>query len=464
MKIFSTLLLSFCLLFSSTVTPAFASTTDITGVATSIYQLYLENDASGKLSLASDVSGYKIGDAEEFIYEALEIAINLLPFSLNAEIDFSHEEPATFEVKFQGRNLQDHNREAISKINSLVAEAQKLSSAIDRVKFINDYLVDNCSYCLQAINEPDRYENAFTIYGCLIEGSAVCEGYANTIMLFCEKLNIPCIKVTGTANGSSHVWNSVYLNDRWWMLDTTFNDPLGSQEYNDRFEYFLLDIDTFNEKKTHTYDSHQFELSKKIITGRTEGQYEAVPFYYYNLLNATADDKLPSFSTIISEVEKESFSSLTTEEKAQWLHEQNLFFGDENGFRLTDPLNRVEMGIMMMRLNKGQATVKNNAEYFREQCPFLDVPDWAQAAFGYLYSQKLIAGQSANSLGTGQVCLQDYAVILLRVLDIEHTYENAVIVAAQHGILTSSQIDGKTPATRGDIVDMTYAAVQLLNN
>ena len=54
--------------------------------------------------------------------------------------------------------------------------------------------------------------------------------------------------------------------------------------------------------------------------------------------------------------------------------------------------------------------------------------------------------------------------ILLRVLDIEHTYENAVIVAAQHGILTSSQIDGKTPATRGDIVDMTYAAVQLLNN
>ena len=155
---------------------------------------------------------------------------------------------------------------------------------------------------------------------------------------------------------------------------------------------------------------------------------------------------------------------LTTEEKAQWLHEQNLFFGDENGFRLTDPLNRVEMGIMMMRLNKGQATVKNNAEYFRKQCPFLDVPDWAQAAFGYLYSQKLIAGQSANSLGAGQVCLQDYAVILLRVLDIEHTYENAVIVAAQHGILTSSQIDGKTPATRGDIVDMTYAAVQLLNN
>ena len=451
MKKISALLISLALLVG-TPTPALASTTDVTGVATSIYQLYLENDVSGELLLASDVSGAKIGDAEEFIHEALSLSNRLLPWTLNATIDFEKDaDPTTFTVKFKGRNMQDHNQEVVRKIGALVNEAGKFTTNAERVKFINDYLADNCKYAIAAVNNPDKYENAFTVYGCLVEGSAVCEGYANTVMLFCEKFNIPCVKVFGTVDGIKHAWNSVYLDDRWWMLDATFN--------------IFSDIETFDEKKTHTYDTHLFELSKKIITGRTEGQYEPVPFYYHNLLNSDKDDKLSVY--IASKVEEptteveQTKDALTTEEKAQWLNEQNLFFGDENGFRLADPISRVEMGVMLMRLNHGQTTVENNTEYYIKQCPFLDVPAWAQATFGYLATQKLIAGQSANYLGTGQVTLQDYAVILLRVLKIEHTYENAVIIAAQHGILPPSQIDGKSPATRGDIVDMTYAAMQL---
>ena len=294
MKKIGGIFLSIFLLCGALIAYPFQSATDATGVATSIYQLYLENGASGELTLASNVSGYERKEADKFIYDALVLSSRLLPWALDANVDYPHDvDPTHFKVEFKGRELQDQNQEVIAKIDDLANEASKLPTDVDRIKFINDYIVDNCEYSNAAVNKPSKYENAFTTYGCLIEGSAVCEGYANAVMLFCEALKIPCVKVLGTANGSNHVWNSVYLNNRWWMLDTTFNDPNNKKEDSDRYKYFLLDIDTFSEKKSHTYDTEQFELSKKIFTGRTKGQYEHGVFYdNCELSNAKKGDTL----------------------------------------------------------------------------------------------------------------------------------------------------------------------------
>jgi len=293
MKKIGAIILSIFLLFSAIVIFPFQSATDITGVATSVYQLYLKNGAPGELALDSNVSGYESEKADKFIYDALVLSSRLLPWALDANVDYQHDvDPTIFTIKFNGRNMQDQNQEVKNKIDDLVAEASKLTTDVDRLKFLNNYIVDNCEYSNAATKNPSKYANAFTTYGCLIEGSAVCEGYANAVMLFCEKLNIPCVKVLGTANGSNHVWNSVYINDRWWMLDITFNDPNNKKDESDRYKYFLLDVDAFNEKKSHTYDIGQFELSKKILTGRTKGQYETTTLYSCGLENARKGDSL----------------------------------------------------------------------------------------------------------------------------------------------------------------------------
>ncbi len=56
------------------------------------------------------------------------------------------------------------------------------------------------------------------------------------------------------------------------MLDVTFNDPIGKQDNSDRWSYFLLDIDTFQQKGTHTLTEQPMKPAKEIYTGRTVGQ------------------------------------------------------------------------------------------------------------------------------------------------------------------------------------------------
>lgn len=456
--------------------PALANTAaDEVGAATTLYQIYLQNGATGEIRLNTNVAGESPA-AENYMNDVLDLATRLMPFSLDANLQYySNVNPTTFFVTFRGRDYNDLNQDVQNKAKEIVADAAIYSTNYEKLRYINNYIVDNCEYVSAAVKDPDRYHEAFTTFGCLIEGQAVCEGYANSVQLLCEMLDIPCIKVTGTAYGGNHIWNAVYLDGKWWMLDVTFNDPIGKQDNSDRWSYFLLDIDTFQQKGTHTYDRAAYETSKEIYTGRTVGQKNtSVPFAGLSLQNAVTGDVVDDryLKDILGESEEAdtntpatsnhlSASTETTQKKAEALKELGLFVGDEGGFRLDDGMTRVEMGVMVMRMNDGVAALREKGDYYTSVCPFTDVPEWARSSIGFLYEQKLAAGQSATTFGTDAVSKRDYAVMMLRVLGIEHSYQDALAIAVTHGILTEEQASGSTVATRGDIVDMTYATLQL---
>lgn len=454
-------------LLLTTALPALANTaTDVTGVATTLYQEYLRNGAAEEFQVRSNVAG-KSPDAENFINDALDLATRLVPFSLDANLQYySNTDPTTFFVEFRGREYNDLNQQVRQTAQRIAKDAAAYSTDYEKLCYVNNYIVDHCEYLADAIKTPERYPVAFTAYGCLIDGKAVCEGYANSVQLICELLDIPCIKVTGTAYDGNHIWNAVYLDGKWWMLDVTFNDPIGRQYDGDRWAYFLLDMDTFRQKGTHKYDKDGYETSKQIYTGRTTGQRnEAVPFAGLSLQNAVhgdlADPELQHSVTQTPQNNDTTNTGQSTLAKAEALKAQGLFAGDEQGFRLQDSMTRIEMGVMVMRMNDGIPALQANGDHYAAVCPFTDVPQWAKSSIGFLYDNQLVAGQSATTFGTGAVSKQDYAVMMLRVLHIPHSYQNAVNVAVEHGILTAKQAAEPT-ATRGDIVEMTYATLQQL--
>ena len=475
-KVLTTLVCTTILLFT-TAFPAMANTkTDEIGAATTIYQDYIINGATGELQIKSNVAGNN-SEAQTYIGNVLDLSTRLMPFSLDASMTYyTNVTPTTFFVTFRNRDYNDLNQQVQAKVKEIAAQADLYQTDYEKLCFINQYLVDHCDYQSKAVSNPDQYPTAFTAYGCLIEGKAVCEGYANSVQLLCEQLGIPCMKVTGTANGGDHIWNAVYVNGKWWMLDVTFNDPIGSQNTADHWTYFLVDLDTFHQKDTHTYDDYFFEMSKEIYTGHTIGQRNVtVPFHDLSLRNASSGDVPTSVPTQEQpteqpneEVEEPQDSqqstviSPETETKALALKELGLFVGDERGFRLADTMTRVEMGVMVMRMNDGIAALQGNGDHYAAICPFTDVPQWARSSIGFLYENKLVAGQSETTFGTSAVSKRDYAVMMLRVLGIHHSYEDALAIAVTHGILTEGQASGNAIATRGDIVDMTYATLQLM--
>ena len=151
-----------------------------------------------------------------------------------------------------------YNSSEIKLINAKVKEIEKeiwnnTMSDEEKIKQAHNYIINNSKY------DKDRSDNNIvnyksdTAYGTLLEGYSLCGGYTDTMELFLEDLNIKSYKIAS----ENHVWNAVYLNNTWYHLDLTWDDPITSDgsdilEYN----FFLITTPELEaiENEQHNYD------------------------------------------------------------------------------------------------------------------------------------------------------------------------------------------------------------------
>ena len=108
----------------------------------------------------------------------------------------------------------------------------------DILKDIHDYLCKTVVYNLTALyaHEP---------YGALVDGKAVCEGYAEAFKLLCDRFAIPCVLILGTgvtgSGSEAHMWNYVQMEDgKWYAVDVTWDDQPSKIFY----DFFLVGSQT----------------------------------------------------------------------------------------------------------------------------------------------------------------------------------------------------------------------------
>lgn len=137
--------------------------------------------------------------------------------------------------------------------NNLVNQCQN-KSTVEKIKIVHDYLVDNTEYDLEA------GENIYNVYGTLINKKSVCEGYARSFKYIMDDLNIPCIIACGigknsSGNAESHAWNYVQIDDQWYAIDVTWDDPVitgpgqvsEAKKQESKYEYYLKGSNKFFE-------------------------------------------------------------------------------------------------------------------------------------------------------------------------------------------------------------------------
>lgn len=145
------------------------------------------------------------------------------------------------------------------------------------IKMVHDYLVDNVSYDT-SISKP----NIYNVYGALVNGEAVCEGYARAFKYIMDEMGIPCTLVIGKGTNSegtteNHAWNYVQLNGSWYAIDTTWDDPViiggGTLSQSSKYKYFLKGSNEMS--KDHT-PSGQFTEGGKVFSypGLSSRDYE----------------------------------------------------------------------------------------------------------------------------------------------------------------------------------------------
>ena len=127
---------------------------------------------------------------------------------------------------------------------NIIAQAKLKGNVKEQIKFVHNYLIDNVTYD-QTLNR----DNIYNVYGALGNGVSVCEGYARSLKYILDEMNIPCIIVCGTAVNQkgeieNHAWNYVRIENRWYAVDVTWDDPIiiGGGELNEeaRYSYFLV--------------------------------------------------------------------------------------------------------------------------------------------------------------------------------------------------------------------------------
>lgn len=146
-----------------------------------------------------------------------------------------------------------YSEEKINKINELinnVISELDLNNIDDLTKIerIHNYILNHTVY--------DKNTNNFDInsaYGSLIEGHAVCSGYADAFSIFMNIYKIPNIRVSS----ENHLWNLVYINGKWLHIDLTWDDSENNKYDNNYFlitKEKLFSLDT----KEHNFDESFF--------------------------------------------------------------------------------------------------------------------------------------------------------------------------------------------------------------
>lgn len=133
--------------------------------------------------------------------------------------------------------------------SNLIAKCED-KDVVEQIKIVHDYLVDVAEY------DSSAGENVYNVYGTLINKMSVCEGYARSFKYIMDELNIPCIIACGigknsTGEAENHAWNYVQIDDNWYAIDVTWDDPVvrngGVVSQEDRYKYYLVGSNKFFE-------------------------------------------------------------------------------------------------------------------------------------------------------------------------------------------------------------------------
>ena len=171
--------------------------------------------------LRYSLSGYNIRWADE-TGKDLDIEFNFQYLATKKEEDYVERQTTGILQKILNPGMNEHQK----------------------VKTIHDYIVANVAYDL------DRKEHS--AYAALAKGRAVCQGYALLLHKMLNKTGIKTRIISGQAGGEKHVWNLVNLNNNWYHIDATWNDPVPDIPNRVNHNFYLRTDEQMS--ATHTWN------------------------------------------------------------------------------------------------------------------------------------------------------------------------------------------------------------------
>lgn len=145
-----------------------------------------------------------------------------------------------------------------AKIEQIINKITFTNDKQENIKLIHDYIINNSKYDTDRSDNNIANYDSDTAYGNLIQGYGLCGGYADSMELFLEKLHIKSFKVAS----DNHIWNAVNLDNKWYHLDLTWDDPVSSNKQDIlEYNFFMITTKELIDLRTdqHTYDKNVYK-------------------------------------------------------------------------------------------------------------------------------------------------------------------------------------------------------------
>ena len=160
-------------------------------------------------------------------------------------------------------------------------------SEYEREKKIHDRIIWNCTYDENAEN-PRCYD----AYGCLMDGMAQCQGYAKAFQVLLAKVGIQALYVSGQGNGGNHGWNIVRIDDYYYHVDVTWDDPIVQPGESDLLRNTYLNVPEEYIEEDHVIEPTRTAYELPVCTSWAAN--------YYNVNGLVTTLELEPIETSIS--------------------------------------------------------------------------------------------------------------------------------------------------------------------
>lgn len=143
-------------------------------------------------------------------------------------------------------------------------------SEMQKIQAAHDFIVLSTEY------SKETKGSQYSPYTLLTENKGVCQAYALVLYRMLEMLGFEVQYVPGKVGEQLHAWVLVKLDNAWYHIDVTWDDPLPDRKGEVRYNYFLVSDHQLAQDHSWDYTSFPAATSEAYIDLQKTSKVEAL--------------------------------------------------------------------------------------------------------------------------------------------------------------------------------------------
>jgi len=192
------------------------------------------------------------------------------PYNSYASIRTTYDDQGTVMITIKHVYSDEEIKKIDKDIDRIIADhTDNSQTTMEKIRALHDYIINETRYDTDKITNGSSEYDSSRIQGVLYDKHAICSGYADIMSVILYKLGIQNFKVSS----KNHVWNAVRMDNSWYHLDLTWDDPVSTTGIDTLIDtYFMITtskLEEIDENRTEggekkPKEEHQFD--KKVFS------------------------------------------------------------------------------------------------------------------------------------------------------------------------------------------------------